>query len=200
MNPVAAGGIRLAAAVFAGGRSSRMGQDKAFIVHEGRRLLDCQLTTLRSVRPTELLISGRPGAAYGATGVRIVLDAMPDQGPLGGLAALLTATTTPHVLVLAVDMPHMPAEFLAGLMQRLVPGCGIVPRTAGGWEPLAAIYPREILPRVQAHLARGEKSICRLVEAAVAAGELAPHEVSPAQSHLFSNWNRPEDVGRHSLP
>jgi len=51
----------------------------------------------------ELLISGRPGAAYGAAGVRIVLDAMPDQGPLGGLAPLLTGTTTPHVLVLAVD-------------------------------------------------------------------------------------------------
>ena len=172
-----------------------MGRDKAFIVHEGRRLLDRQLATLRSVRPMELLISGRPGAAYGATGARIVLDAVPNQGPLGGIAALLTATTTPHVLVLAVDMPHMTAEFLDGLMQQIVPGCGLVPHAATGWEPLAAIYPREILPRVQAHLARGERSICRLVEAAVAAGELASYEVSPAQSRLFSNWNRPEDVG-----
>jgi hypothetical protein len=51
---------------------------------------------------------------------------------------------------------------------------------------------------VLAHLARGEMSICRLVEAAVAAGELVSHEVSPAQSHLFSNWNRPEDVGSRS--
>jgi molybdopterin-guanine dinucleotide biosynthesis protein A len=200
MSPTAPSGIPVAAAVIAGGRSSRMGRNKAFLVHDGRRLLDRQLATLREVRPMELLVSGQRGTDYDVPGVRIVLDTGPDQGPLGGIAALLAASKIPHLLVLAVDMPHMTTEFLAMLVRQIGPFRGVVPRAASGWEPLAAIYPRAILPRVQAHLACGELSICRLVEAGIAAGELAPHEIGASQVRLFANWNRPEDVESLSLP
>jgi molybdopterin-guanine dinucleotide biosynthesis protein A len=171
-----------------------MGRDKAFLVYEGSRLLDRQLATLRAVHPRELLVSGQRGTDYHVPGVNIVLDREPNQGPLGGIAALLDATRMSHLLVLAVDLPHLTAEFLAGLGRRIVPGGGVVPRGALGWEPLAAIYPREILPRIQTQLSGGERSICRMIDAAVAAGELVPHDIDPAQARLFTNWNRPEDL------
>lgn len=194
MSPPVRGDVPLAAAVIAGGRSSRMGQDKAFLLCEGCRLLDRQLATLRAMHPRELLVSGRDGTDYGVPGVKIVCDVEPDQGPLGGIAALLAATPLPHLLVLAVDMPQMTAEFLVGLAGQIGPGRGVVPRAASGWEPLCAIYPREILPRVRAHLAAGNGSMRRLVDAAVAAGEITPQEIGPTQAGLFANWNRPEDL------
>jgi molybdopterin-guanine dinucleotide biosynthesis protein A len=195
MKPAAPGESSLAAAVFAGGRSTRMGRDKAFLVHAGSRLLDRQLATLREVRPAQLAISGRADTDYAVPGVDIVCDPTPDLGPLAGLAALLAATALPHLLVLAVDMPQMTAEFLAALGQRRTSGVGVVPRLPSGWEPLAAVYPKEILPRVQAHLAKGDRSFRRLVDEAHAAGQLVPFDVGPAQRSLFANWNRPEEVG-----
>jgi molybdopterin-guanine dinucleotide biosynthesis protein A len=176
-----------------------MGRDKAFLGCDGVRLLDRQLATLRGVRPRELLVSGRSGTDYGVPGVKIVWDAEADQGPLGGLAALLAVTPMPHLLVLAVDMPQMTTDFLAGLVGQIGRGRGVVPRGAWGWEPMAAIYPKEILPRVLAHLAAGQRSVCRLVEEAWAEGEIAPGEIGPAEESLFANWNRPEDVGARSV-
>jgi molybdopterin-guanine dinucleotide biosynthesis protein A len=176
-----------------------MGQDKAFLVCEGRRLLDRQLAALGAVHPRELLVSGRGGTDYGVTEAKIVWDVEPDQGPLGGIAALLEATLLPHLLVLAVDMPLMTTEFLAAMVEQCGPQRGVVPQTAAGWEPLAAVYPREILPRVRAHLAAGKRSVCRLVDEAWAAGEVAPWEVQPLQECLFANWNRPEDLGQRAV-
>jgi molybdopterin-guanine dinucleotide biosynthesis protein A len=199
MNPAARGEMPLAAAVIAGGRSSRMGQDKAFLSHEGCRLLDRQLATLRELRPMELFVSGQRGTSYGVPGVDIVFDEEPNLGPLGGIAALLAATKMPHLLVLAVDMPHMATEFLVGLVRQIAPARGVVPRAASGWEPLAAVYPREILPRVRTHLAAGKRSVCRLVDEAWVAGEVAPWKVQPLQECLFANWNRPEDLGQRAV-
>jgi len=193
-----------AAAVLAGGQSSRFGRDKAFVRWKGRRLLDRQLDLLRHLGPSQLVISGRPDADYAVVGVTVVLDAVPGQGPLGGLAAVLSATAAPHVLVLAVDLPAMTRGFLQSLLARRAPGVGVVPRIrlAGkaGWEPLAAVYPREILPLVRRHLARGGVAMHRLVEAGVTAGLLAEFPVPHASRAAFRNVNTPADFPKAPRP
>ena len=153
------GTIQFAGVVLAGGRSTRMGADKAFLEWRGQRLIDRQLDLLCSLAPTEVLVSGRAGVDYAATGARVVCDAVPEQGPLGGLAAALQATTAPHVVLLAVDLPAMTRDFLRGLLTQCRPGVGVVAHTRDGWEPLAAVYPREILPLVDArHRCRDHSS------------------------------------------
>jgi molybdopterin-guanine dinucleotide biosynthesis protein A len=171
-----------------------MGTDKALLAWDGRRLLDRQLDLLRAVGPAELLISGRPGIDYAAAGVRVVFDAVADQGPLGGLAAVLEAITTPHVLLLAVDLPAMTSGFLQRLLRQRAPGIGAVPRSASGWEPLAAVYPREILPLVRKHLGRGERAMHRLIETGIAAGLLLASPLAPEDSGVFMNVNTPGDI------
>lgn len=185
-----------AAAVLAGGRSSRMGTDKAHVQWHGRPLIEHQLATLRALGPAELLISARPGAVHAIANARLVFDRTPDQGPLGGIAAVLAATATPLVLVLAVDLPAMSAEFLCRLLEASVPRRGVVPHGLRGWEPLAAVYPREILPLVQERLARRELALQPLVRAAVQQGLLLSREVSDAERERFQNINTPADLPR----
>lgn len=186
--------LPFAAAVLAGGQSSRMTTDKAFLPWAGRRLLDRQIELLRTLDPAALILSGRPGVDYGVAEARVVFDIVSGQGPLGGLAAVLEATEAPHVVLVAVDLPAMTPEFLRRLLDRRRAGVGVVPHTTGGWEPLAAVYPKELLPLVREHLDRRELALHRLIEAGVAAGRLTEIRVPDDATDIFRNLNSPQDL------
>jgi molybdenum cofactor guanylyltransferase len=189
-----------AAAVLAGGKSSRFGTDKAFLPWAGRRLIDRQLDLLRALGPTALFISGRAGVDYAIADARVVLDAVPGEGPFGGLAAVLEATTAPHVVVLAVDLPAMTPEFLRQLLDRRTEDQGVVTRSAAGWEPLAAVYPRAILPLVHSHIERREFAVHRLIDAGIAAGLLVEARIADQFPGVFRNVNTPEDLAGQGTP
>ena len=78
----------MSAAVLAGGKSSRMGRDKAALPFGGGTLLTYQARKLRALGVKELLLSG---AAEAVPGARLVPDLLPGRGPLGGLHACLSA-------------------------------------------------------------------------------------------------------------
>jgi molybdenum cofactor guanylyltransferase len=153
--------MNFSAVILAGGKSSRMGRDKAWLKVGGQTLLARQIEIAREIGAREILISGRPGVDYAEFDCRVVKDQWPDAGPLAGIAAALEATTATRLLVLAVDMPNMSA----GCLQRLVASCtettGAVPRVNGNIEPLAAVYPKAarvvIAELMDAHLILGMK-------------------------------------------
>lgn len=184
-----------AVAVLAGGRSLRMGRDKALLVHEGRTLLERQVMLAWTLAPREVLVVGRPQAELGVLSARGLPDAQPGQGPLGGLATALTATTAEHVLLLAVDMPALTPEFLARVLAQRAPGVGVVPRTAAGWDPLAAVYPLALAQTANACVAAGRLAFRRFVEEAVAGGQLRAYPVAGDETTVLENWNFPGDVG-----
>lgn len=96
--------------VLAGGRSSRMGRDKALLPTAGdRTFLDHACALLRELPLAQVVVSGaRPGG---------VPDLVPGLGPLGGLHAVASATAAPAALVIPVDMPLLPRDALARLLR-----------------------------------------------------------------------------------
>ncbi len=125
------------ALILAGGDSSRMGQDKAALVLDGRTLLDCVTGTMQSVFP-KVIVSVRQERA--GLSVPQVRDEALASGPLAGLVAGMEAAATPWLFAVACDMPFItPAviEYLAG--QRA--DCqAVVPVVHGYPQPLAAFY------------------------------------------------------------
>ncbi|MEP6937964.1 MAG: NTP transferase domain-containing protein, partial [Chthoniobacterales bacterium] len=77
------------AVVLAGGKSLRMGCDKALLPFGGHRLLEHQLATLRATGATEIFVSAREAEHYSWAGMPIVCDEISDAGPLAGLCATL---------------------------------------------------------------------------------------------------------------
>ncbi|MGC3992357.1 MAG: molybdenum cofactor guanylyltransferase [Chthoniobacteraceae bacterium] len=131
--------LRFSAVLLAGGRSSRMGRDKAHLLWNGVPLWEHQLQTLRELEPTELLISTRAEQVYEAPGVRLIPDEAADLGPLSGVAAALQFMQTEWLVVLAVDLPEMSAQYLQPLLdQARQTGRGVVPFATDGmshWPP-----------------------------------------------------------------
>jgi molybdopterin-guanine dinucleotide biosynthesis protein A len=121
----------------------------------------------------------------------IVRDASPDSGPLGGIVAALERCTQSHLAVLAVDLPQMEPVWFAALLGECAPGRGAVGRSGKWFEPLAAVYPRELLPLARAALERRELSLQKLLAAAIEQKLLGVREISAAEAPLFTNWNEP---------
>lgn len=186
----------LTGALLAGGRSTRMGQDKAWLDWQGKPLWQHQLRTLQALLPERpLLLSARPEQEISDPALLLVPDPPhADEGPLGGIVRCLETARQP-VLVLAIDMPGMSDGFLREELLRQWDGAhGIVFTGPGGFEPLAAIYTPEMLPLLSQALAKQQLGLQGLIRSAVAEGLMQVIETAPQHVPFFHNVNRPEDI------
>ena len=181
-------------AIIAGGRSSRMGRDKAFLPVDGQPLIARQAGLLRSLGTDDLIISGRPDTDYGVPGAHVVHDPVKDAGPLAGLVAVLSATKHPWVLVIAVDLPRLDAAFLNRLRSLGSGHTGVVPHGPRGYEPLAALYPRALLPEAEAALQRGDHALHTLLEHAEEISLVTRLELELDDLNVLANCNTPSDL------
>ncbi len=180
-------------AILAGGRSSRMGRDKAFLPVGGEPLIARQARLLREAGCSELIISGLPNVDYGIPNALVVYDSVQDAGPLAGLAAMLSAARHPWVLVIAVDLPCLDPTFLRRLLSLGAGRTGAVPHVPHGFEPLTALYPRTLLLEAEEALAAGNYSLQTLVTAVEKLSLVKRLELSPSEQAALVNWNKPQD-------
>ena len=180
--------------LLAGGESRRMGQDKPTLLFRGKPLWQIQLDSLRKLRPNEILISARNDPNWRPNDARFIADAPPSRGPLSGLTAALEQTQTNHLLVLAIDMPFMTAEYLRSLCDQIEPGHGVLPMIGDRAEPLAAIYPREAHVDLAAALRGRDFSLQTITRRLLSAGRLRRIFVTNTQEKLFRNLNQGADL------
>lgn len=186
-----------AAAILAGGRSRRMGTDKALLLLDGTPLIGHVIARLRPLIP-EIVIVGDPAGVFGRFGIRVIPDPRPDEGPLAGIRTALVNTAAPRVFCCACDMPFLEFALVGRLLALAEPGvAAVVPRMRGEQEPLCAVYTREALPAIEAELATGGR---RILDALAKMPTLYVDEedLRSCDSELrsFVNVNTPEDLAR----
>jgi molybdopterin-guanine dinucleotide biosynthesis protein A len=144
--------------ILAGGKSTRMGADKAFVTLDGRMLLARALQLARSVT-RDARIVGDP--AKFEPFASVVEDRFRDCGPLAGIHAALRASPTELNLTLAVDVPFVSPSLLQYLIKRAKNSAATatVPRTNGGWQPLCAVYRRQFADAAEKALRAGRYKI-----------------------------------------
>ena len=181
--------------VLAGGKSTRMGTDKAFVMFEGRTLLDRALDTVRRIS-RDVFIAGDP-EKYGAFAISIP-DVYPQCGPLSGINAALRSTNTTFNVMLAVDLPFVTAELLQFLLDRArVAATAVVtiPRSGHGLQPLCAVYRRDFVLKSEEALRAKRYRIDALfdwpVTRVITEDALRAAGFSP---DMFRNLNTPEDL------
>lgn len=135
--------------VLAGGRSSRMGRNKALLPFRGRTLLDEVASSVRTAAGSVAIV-GKP-EIYQHMGFPVIPDLISESGPLGGIHAALSASEADWNLVVACDMPAVSAEILLQLMaasEESGADCLIPSGPSGRPEPLCAAYHRRSLPAI----------------------------------------------------
>jgi molybdopterin-guanine dinucleotide biosynthesis protein A len=186
--------MRFSAVLLAGGKSSRFGSDKALAKIEGVELWRRQISLLRALGPQKILVAAAEPPIWIDDQLQFVRDAMPNAGPLSGVAAALRECATLHLLVLAIDLPQMTAHFLQSLVDLSSEGCGAVPKRNGFFEPLIAIYPQSCLALADRQLRAGKFMMQDFVNVALEEDLLVVHDVQRSEEKLFTNMNAPGDL------
>lgn len=172
-----------------------MGMDKAFIRLDGQTLLTRSLDLARSVTPDVRVVGSPEKFAQFAP---VISDIYPDRGPLGGIHAALRASQADLNLMLAVDMPALPATFLKYLIEqaRTTPDvAAVVPRDNGRSQPLCAIYRRGFADAAETALLAGCNRIDSLYsQIEVRAVEREEWVREGFSSAIFHNLNTPEEL------
>jgi molybdopterin-guanine dinucleotide biosynthesis protein A len=185
--------------VLAGGKSTRMGRDKAFVEFNGVTLLARALEVTRSITSDVRIVGAREKFAAFAP---VVEDVFRDRGPLGGIHAALQASSTELNLMLAVDMPFVSVAFLQYLVNEArsaADAAVVVPCSDSRFQPLCAVYRRKFADAAEQALLAGLNKIGLLFDAVEARviGEEEMDRVGFSDS-IFRNLNTPEQLEEQS--
>ena len=186
----------VSAFILAGGKSTRMGTDKAFVTLDGITLLTHALDIARSIT-SNVSIVGDP--AKFATHAPVVEDIFPNCGPLGGIHAALRSSSTDLNLILAVDVPFVSTALLEYVLERAHRNTAVVTvvQTAGGYQPLSAIYRRQFADMAEKALHAGRYKIDSLFLSTntqtITEEELKAAGFSPT---MFRNLNTLEELAK----
>jgi len=178
--------MRHAGFVLAGGHSSRMGHDKAFLPYAGTTLVQHVAEVVRQAAGSVSLV-GDP-TRYGGLGYPVHADRISGRGPAGGISTALGITTAPWNLIVACDMPGVTVEALRALLDHTAAAAGqcVVPLGGDGEpEPLCAAYHVACLPALDRAIRENRLKMRDLL------ADLDPVFLSGLNAACFVNVNTP---------
>jgi molybdopterin-guanine dinucleotide biosynthesis protein A len=189
--------VMLSVVIQAGGRSSRMGKDKALVLLDGRPLVEYVITSAAGLGAETLITTNSP-AQLARFGLPLVSDPVPGAGALFGLQTALHAASGSHILLIACDMPFLQRPVLEDLAA-LAPQADVVaPVIEGRFEPVLATYSRvRCLQAVERALEAGERRMISFFPQVEILALDEPHlrSLDPELISFF-NINTPEDLHR----
>jgi molybdopterin-guanine dinucleotide biosynthesis protein A len=180
--------------VLAGGKSKRMGLDKASIVIDGKQMIMYVINALREAF-SDILIVAKNADDFRVPGVKAIGDCVEGHGPLVGIYSALSVCDTPYCFVVACDMPCADSN----LIKWMVTACDgydiFIPRLGSYLEPLFALYSRRCMAPIRDSLARGDYRV-RSIFSKVNIGYADEADVRAIDPKLqsFVNINTKEDL------
>lgn len=175
--------------IMAGGKSTRMGEDKALVELNGKTLLELALERWKDFGgAVQVSVGPAERKCLAPAGVPAVVDHYAQMGPLGGLHAGLLACRTELLLLVAVDIPFVTAELAEGLAAAIGEKDACIYALDGRPQPLFGLYRKSCLPAAEKMLTEGERKMGLLLRR-VDTMCLPAEDPGP-----FRNLNTPEEL------
>ncbi len=144
--------------ILAGGKSSRMGQNKAFVCVGETALIEGQLDLLSRIFPDIVIITNNP-EEYQHLRYSLLEDEEPGLGPIGGILTALKHSNYDKNFIIACDMPFPEKKLIELLLQKSEHNDITVIRDGSYFEPLFAVYDKQCISAIEVYLKNGGKKI-----------------------------------------
>ncbi|GIN63133.1 putative molybdenum cofactor guanylyltransferase [Robertmurraya siralis] len=181
--------------ILAGGKSSRMGTNKALLRIDGKSVIEHVVAELDSI-VNNIIIVTNSFEDYAFLNLPMVEDEWKGMGPLAGIHAGLSATKTEQNLLVACDMPFISAQLGSVLLGQLAEYQVAVPKISDKIHPLFAAYRKEVKEEAKAALEQKQlriRGMFRNIHVKIMdEKELNDYGIKLSESDLF-NMNHPEE-------
>jgi molybdopterin-guanine dinucleotide biosynthesis protein A len=185
--------VTVSAAIMAGGRSMRMGQDKAWIELDGEPLIKRVADVLGELADEVIVVANDP--RYESLGLRVVRDRWPQGGALGGIATGIGAATHDTVLVAACDMPFLSVDVWRVLLGHAGEADVVIPKIDGEYETMHALYTKACVPQMARAIAENRLRVISFFDQVrVLAIEEPELRAADPTLRSFTNVNTPEEL------
>ena len=151
--------------VLAGGKSLRLGCDKASEAIGNRSLLHWVVFNLASFDSDVIIVAAKQQSFLQCVNypkLKVVADTYPAKGPLGGIYTGLSVSSSFHNLIVACDMPFLNRTLLSYMIQLSADFDLVIPRLGNLVEPLHAVYSKDCLTAIEYQLKQGNLRIAEL--------------------------------------
>jgi molybdopterin-guanine dinucleotide biosynthesis protein A len=189
--------MQVTGVILAGGKSRRMGRDKAFLPFGKGLLIERVIEVMQQVVTDDVILITNTPEQYQRFGLPMFSDVIPEAGSLGGIYSGLTYAKTPYSLCLACDMPFVKPEFLCFLCDTAAEADVVIPRNAEDFQPLCAVYSQVCREPIRQKIEAGRLKITGFfdqVRVRVIEGE--PLTRYDPQDLMFFNANTPEEYAK----
>ncbi|MDD5169601.1 MAG: molybdenum cofactor guanylyltransferase [Syntrophales bacterium] len=179
--------------LLSGGKNTRMGYNKAFLRFDGERLIDRSIRIYRSLFTEIILVTNEP-LLYLDQDVTIVTDLSKHKGPLMGIYTGLFYASSDDIFIAACDMPYLSGNFIKYMIDQKGDEDIVAPLSAGGPEPLHAIYSKRCLGPIRRLLDTGNLKVTgfyRGLRKKMIEGEIL--QSFDPQGRMFANVNTPQE-------
>jgi molybdopterin-guanine dinucleotide biosynthesis protein A len=183
--------MQITGIILSGGKSTRMGTDKALIQIDGKTLLDKAIETCRQVCHSILISSNHP--RHEKSGCKTIPDKIENCGPIGGICSCLKQSQTDWNFVISVDAAFVEAEFASFITSEIDDVEAIVPCHNAGKEPLVALYHKSSLAEMEKMIGLGDFKMHNLLKKLKT--KYVDSQVWVERfPDLFRNLNRPDEL------
>lgn len=180
--------------ILVGGRSRRFGRPKALVRIGPKSCIEHVVAAMKPVTRDLLLVGDAEGLEF--LNLPRIPDERPGCGPLGGLAAGLSASRSERSIVAACDMPCITPDLFSLLLERVGGRDAAIPKEGERLHPLCAVYSKSSLPVIRERLNSGLLKILDLARSLRCEVVSVDEDDSPIARSLFINMNTPEDIPR----
>ena len=178
--------MKLTAIILAGGKSSRMGQDKGLVFYRGQRMVEYVVSACKELTSDILISTNNP--EYSFLRYKLIKDNFKQLGPIGGIQAGLAASKTNENIFCPCDMPGIQSEVLKKILDKKN-GLQVVVAadSKGKLFPVLGYYNKSALPAIEKQIAKGDFKMQHLLKELNAQTIIFPEEI-------LKNINYPEDL------
>lgn len=182
--------------ILTGGKSSRMGRNKAFLKLNGEVIIEKTVRLFKGLFDEVILVTNSPDE-YKYLNTRIVSDIYPQGGSLIGIYSGLYHASSQYSFVAACDMPFLKKDFIEYLIKQTDNYDIVIPFSKDGQEPLHAVYSRACLKPMEGQIKKGNLKIIDVIPA-VNVRRIEKDEIIPFDPEFtsFINVNTPSELER----
>lgn len=189
--------VRLTAGILAGGKSTRMGQNKALLQLNDRRFIDHILSELSTF--DEVLISAATKGTYEELGFKVVYDEHADIGPIEGIYQILKEAKEEYVFICAADMPFIKKELVSYMAEFISSDydCFCI-MDEEHIHPLCAIYSKRMLGVIEELITKGQYRLMNILNGVRT--KYIKLEMTCFDKRIVKNINTKDEYKRLVLP